>query len=74
MIMPCSGMAVTEAENTLTRKTRFVPAQNIVYKELILFVIMTSFLQGTSAENDQLEISVHSTGSDLSAIDSYKVL
>jgi hypothetical protein len=33
----------------------------------------TSFLQGTSAENDQLEIYVHSTGSDLNAIDSHEV-
>jgi len=74
MVMPCSGMAVMGAENTLTRKTRFVRAQNIVYKELILFVIMTSFLQVTSAENYQLEISVHSTGRDLSAIDSHKAL
>jgi hypothetical protein len=41
MITPCSGMAVMEAENTLTRKTRFVRAQNIVHKEPILFVIMT---------------------------------
>jgi hypothetical protein len=34
-------MAVLEAENNLTRKTLLVRAQNIAYKELILFVTMT---------------------------------
>jgi hypothetical protein len=73
--MPCSGMAVMEAESILTRKTRFVRAQNIVYKELILVVIMTyRFCKLHPREKNQLEIYVHSTGSGLNTIDSHKVL